>query len=103
MADPMRIRAVLSGDKVDVKVLIRHDMETGLRKDANGKIIPAHFIQTLTAKYEDKTVLDTVMGIAVSKDPFLSFKFKGGVKGGKLVVSWVDNLGDTRTDTAIVS
>jgi sulfur-oxidizing protein SoxZ len=43
------------------------------------------------------------MGISVSKDPFLSFKFKGGVKGGKLVVSWIDNLGDTRTDTAIVS
>lgn len=103
MADPMRIRAVLNGDKVEVKVLIRHDMETGLRKDQAGKIIPPHFIQTLTAKYEDKTVLDTVMGISVSKDPFLSFKFKGGVKGGKLNVTWVDNLGDTRTDSAIIS
>ena len=103
MADPMRIRAVLNGDKVEVKVLIRHDMETGLRKDPEGKIIPPHFIKTLIAKYEDKTVLDTVMGISVSKDPFLSFKFKGGVKGGKLNVTWVDNLGDTRTDSAIIS
>lgn len=103
MADPMRIRAVLNGDKIEVKVLIRHDMETGLRKDTAGKFIPSHFIQTLTAKYEDRMVLDTVMGISVSKDPFLSFKFKGGEKGGKLSVTWVDNIGDTRTDTTVVS
>jgi len=103
MADPMRIRAVLNGDKVEVKVLIRHDMETGLRKDQAGEIIPPHFIKTLIAQYEGKTVLDAVMGISVSKDPFLHFKFKGGVKGGKLNVTWVDNLGDTRTDSAIIS
>ena len=103
MTDPMRIRAVLVGEKVEAKVLIRHDMETGKRKDSAGALVPPHFIQTLTAKYEDKVVLDTVMGIAVSKDPFISFKFKGGVKGGKLTVTWVDNLGETRTDTAIVT
>lgn len=103
MADPMRIRAVLNGDKVEVKILIRHDMETGLRKDSAGKLIPPHFIQTLIASYEDKIVLDTVMGISVSKDPFLSFKFKGGTKGGKLSVTWIDNLGDTRTDAAQIS
>jgi sulfur-oxidizing protein SoxZ len=103
MADPMRIRAVLVGEKVEAKVLIRHDMETGKRKDTTGALVPPHFIQTLTAKYEDKVVLDTVMGIAVSKDPFISFKFKGGTKGGKLSITWVDNTGDTRTDTAIVS
>lgn len=104
MADPMRIRAVLNGEKVEVKILIRHDMETGKRKDSTtGQIIPAHFIQTLTAKCNDKIVLDTVMGIAVSKDPFLSFKFKGGAKGDVLSVTWIDNLGDKRTDVAAVS
>ncbi len=103
MADPMRIRAVLVGEKVEAKVLIRHDMETGKRKDSTGALVPPHFIQTLTAKYEDRVVLDTVMGIAVSKDPFISFKFKDGVKGGKLTVTWVDNTGDTRTDTAVIT
>lgn len=103
MADPMRIRASLNGDKVEVKVLIRHDMETGKRKDSTGKLIPPHFIQTLTAKCKDKTVLDTVMGVSVSKDPFLSFKFKGGAKGDKISVTWVDNTGDTRTDEATIS
>ncbi|MEY3776308.1 MAG: hypothetical protein RIR83_332 [Pseudomonadota bacterium] len=28
MADPMRVRAVESGGVVDVKILMKHDMET---------------------------------------------------------------------------
>ena len=47
MADPMRIRANLVGDSTEVKVLMSHQMETGQRKDAQGKIIPAWFIQNV--------------------------------------------------------
>lgn len=103
MADPMRIRANASGDVVEVKILMRHDMETGQRKDSNGKVVPAHFIKTLVAKCNDKVVLDAVMGTSVSKDPFLSFKFKGGAKGDKVAVTWVDSKGDTRTDETTIS
>lgn len=103
MAEPMRIRAKLLLDTVEVKVLIRHDMETGKRKDSSGKIIPPHFIKTLVAKYQDRVVLDTVMGISVSKDPFLSFKFKDGAVGNKITVTWVDNIGETRTDETTIS
>lgn len=102
MAQPMRIRAKLNGDEVEAKILVQHDMETGLRKAADGTKIPAHFIKTLIVKYEDKVVLESVMGIAVSKDPFLSFTFKGGAKGGKLSVTWVDNLDESRTDTVTI-
>jgi sulfur-oxidizing protein SoxZ len=103
MANPMRIRANLTGDVVEVKVLMRHDMETGQRKDASGKAIPPHFIQTLVAKCNDKVVLDAQMGTSVSKDPFLSFKFKGGAKGDKITITWTDNKGDTRTDEAAIA
>lgn len=103
MADPMRIRASMSGDTVEVKILMRHDMETGQRKDANGKVVPAHYIKTLVAKAKDKVVFDANFGPSVSKDPFLSFKFKGAAKGDKVTVTWVDSAGDTRTDEGIVS
>ena len=98
----MRIRAKLKGDEVVAKILVQHVMETGLRKGADGEKIPSNFIKTLIVKYDDKVVLETVMGIAVSKDPFLSFSFKGGAKGGKLSVTWIDNLDATRTDTVTV-
>ncbi|GAC1433725.1 MAG: thiosulfate oxidation carrier complex protein SoxZ [Burkholderiaceae bacterium] len=103
MGDPMRIRAVATGNLVEVKILMRHIMESGQRKDAAGKIIPAHFIKSVMAKSNDKVVLDASFGTAVSKDPFLSFKYKGGAKGDKVTVSWIDNKGDTRSDEVVVS
>ena len=102
MADPMRVRATESGGVVDVKVLMKHDMESGLRKDAAGKTVPAWFIKTLNVKAQGKDVLNAEFGTAVSKDPFLNFKYKGA-KGDKIVVSWVDNKGDKRTDEATAS
>ena len=57
MADPMKIRANVTGDKVVVKVLMAHEMETGQRKDSAGKSIPAWFIQNVTATHNNKTVL----------------------------------------------
>ena len=103
MAEPMKIRANLVGDSTEVKVLMNHEMETGQRKDAQGKTIPAWFIQNVTATHDGKTVLSAQWGPAVSKNPFLSFKFKGGAKGDKITITWVDNKGDKRTDEATIS
>jgi sulfur-oxidizing protein SoxZ len=103
MGNPMKIRATLQGEVVEVKVLMSHDMETGQRKDAQGTVIPAHFIQLVTAMYQGKTVLAAEWGPAVSKNPFLSFKFTGGVKGEKIHITWVDNKGDQRTDEATIN
>lgn len=103
MASPMRIRATENAGVVDVKVLMNHIMETGQRKDASGNVIPAHFIQTVVAKHGDKVVMTAQWGPAVSKDPFVNFKFKGGKKGDKVTVTWNDNKGDSRTDEATVA
>jgi sulfur-oxidizing protein SoxZ len=103
MADPMRIRANVVGDSTEVKVLMNHEMETGQRKDPAGKTIPAWYIQTVTATYNGKTVLSAQWGPAVSKNPFLSFKFKGGAKGEKVQVTWTDNRGEKRTDEATIA
>lgn len=102
MADPMKIRASLVGDSTEVKVLMSHEMETGQRKDAQGLTIPAWFIQNVTVTHGDKTVLSAQWGTAIAKNPFLAFKFKGGAKGDKITVSWVDNHGDKRTDETTI-
>ncbi|GLS15714.1 MULTISPECIES: thiosulfate oxidation carrier complex protein SoxZ [Hydrogenophaga] len=103
MADPMRIRAALSGEETTVRVLMSHPMEPGTRKDASGALIPAHFIKDVEATHNGKTVLKAVFSGAVSQNPFLSFKFKGGAKGDKIVVKWVDNKSDSRTDEAAIA
>ena len=103
MADPMKIRATVAGDATEVKVLMNHEMGTGQRKDAQGKTVPAWFIQNVTATWNGRTVLSAQWGPAISKNPFLSFKFKGGAKGDKVQVTWVDNKGETRTDEATIA
>ncbi len=103
MADPMKIRANLAGDFTEVKVLMSHEMESGQRKDAQGRIVPAWFIQTVTVTHNGRTVLDAQWGPAIAKNPFLSFRFKGGAKGDKVQITWVDNRNDRRTDEATIA
>lgn len=103
MADPMRIRATEKDGEIDVKVLMKHDMESGQRKDAAGALIPAWHITNLTATVNGKQVFAAQFGPAISKDPFLNFKFRGAAKGDEVVVSWEDNKGDKRTDKGKIS
>lgn len=103
MADPMRIRAQAQGDKTTVRVLMSHEMESGQRKDASGKLVPAWHIQEVSARLNDKEVFSCEWGPAVSKNPFLQFVVKGAKAGDKITVTWKDNKGETRTDTATVS
>ena len=103
MADPMRIRAQMAGDKATVRVLMNHEMETGLRKDTAGKAIPAWYIQEVTAALNGKPVLTAEWGPSVSKNPFLQFNVKGTKAGDKIAVTWLDNKGGTRSDEATVT
>lgn len=103
MADPMRIRAQASGGNAVVRVLMSHEMETGQRKDASGKVIPAWHITEVNATHNGKSVLTAEWGPAVAKNPFLQFTVKGAKAGDKIAISWKDNRGDTRTDEATVA
>lgn len=102
MADPTRIRAQLSGDKAIVRMLMSHEMESGQRKDAAGKTIPAWYIQEVVVRHNGKPVLTAQWGPAVSKNPFLQFSLKGAKAGDRIAVAWVDNRGDRRSDEAVV-
>jgi len=103
MADPTRIRAQATGDKATVRVRMAHKMETGLRKDAVGRSVPAWFIQEVSAQLNGKTVMTAQWGPSMSKNPFLQFAVKGAKVGDKIGISWVDNKGDKRSDEATVS
>jgi sulfur-oxidizing protein SoxZ len=102
MGDPMRIRAQAQGDKAVVRVLMSHEMETGQRKDSAGKTVPAWFIQEVTASHNGTPVFSALWGTAVSKNPFVLFTIRGAKAGDKIVVTWVDNRGDKRSDEATV-
>jgi len=104
MSEPMKIRATMAGDVADIKVLMNHPMETGARKDAKtGQLVPALYIQDVTATINGAPVLTANFGTGISKNPYLGFKVKGAKAGDKVVVNWVDNTGDKNTAEAAVS
>jgi sulfur-oxidizing protein SoxZ len=96
----IKIRATLSGDETIVKCLMSHPMETGLRKDSKtGELVPAHFIEEVVCKVRDEVIMTASWSGGVSKNPYLSFKFKGGAAGDPITVTWKDNKGETQTES----
>jgi sulfur-oxidizing protein SoxZ len=87
---------------MEVKMLVDHPMESGRRKDGDGNLIPAHYIDNLTATYNGNTVFSATLGPAVSKDPYLKFEVEGAEPGGELTISWTDNMGESATETVNV-
>ena len=101
MASKIRIKPTRKNGVTTVKALMSHQMETGLRKDKKtGEIIPAHFIQEVSAQRNGKTVMTAYWGGAVSKNPYISFKLKGGEVGDEITLTWKDNKGETDSNTA---
>ena len=104
MAEPMRIRAKMEGDVADVKALMSHPMETGQRKNEKGELVPLHFIQSVIATHNGKTVLDAQWSQAVSRNPFLGFRVKGAKPGDKITINWVDTKGEKSSiDTTVAA
>lgn len=102
METNMKMRAKLTGEVTEVKVIISHPMETGRKKDDFGVLIPAHFIQLVTVTLNDKPVLEMQWGTGISKNPYLTFHVKGAKLADKIVVTWFDNLGKTGTGEILV-
>ncbi len=103
MPDPVKIRATLSGDTLDVRIMAPHVMESGQRRDAQNRLIPAHHIERLVVSMNGKVMVDCELGGAVAKNPLFGFKFRGAKAGDRITVSWVDTKGEKQVDEAVVS
>lgn len=104
MASRIRVKVKLSGDQAEVKTLMKHDMETGTRKDKKtGETVPAHYIKEVKAELNGKHVMTANWGPAVSKNPYFAFSVKGAKAGDKLKISWVDNKGETASEETTIS
>jgi sulfur-oxidizing protein SoxZ len=96
MAGPMKMRATLAGGNTEVRVLMTHPMTTA----QSGQ--PLHFIQNITVKLNGRAVIEAEVSQAVSRNPVFSFRLKGGAKGDRIEVAWLDNKGESnKIETAV--
>ncbi len=103
MPDPIRIRAQVRNGGTDIHVLMPHPMETGFRKDEAGDFIPAHYITDVEIAVAGHVVLKATLSRAVSEDPLLHFRIRGGQPNDPISVSWVDSWGERRSDDAVLT
>jgi sulfur-oxidizing protein SoxZ len=92
MASTIRLKTKTSNGVTTVRAIIRHPMETGFRIDSEtSELIPTHYINEVIVKHNGNIVMSCDWTRAVSKNPYLSFMFKGANAGDKLELAWSDN------------
>jgi sulfur-oxidizing protein SoxZ len=93
----MKMRATLAGGNIDLRVLMTHPMATA----QSGQ--PLHFIKNIEVKHNGRTVIEAETSQAVSRNPLFYFRLKGGAKGDKIEVSWLDNKGESNRIEGVVA
>jgi sulfur-oxidizing protein SoxZ len=96
MGKPIKIRAKLKGDIAEVKALMPHDMESGLRRNPEtDELVPAHYITDVYVEHKGEAVLQAYWGPAVSKNPYVAFSITNAAVGDVIKVRWTDNHDDS--------
>lgn len=90
--------AIKANDVIEVKTRITHVMETGLRKDKDGAVIPRNIINSMTVLFRNKSVFSADLHASTSANPFVAFPLRV-TEPGSLVVTWVDDKGKAISET----
>ena len=86
-----------AGEVVTIKTLISHDMESGLRKDGDGNLIPRKIINHFTVTFNDKVVVDMEMHPSVAANPYIEFDAVIDATGD-MKFTWTDDDGSLYED-----
>lgn len=104
MAEKPRIKvpaSVKPGEIFEVKTLLNHPMESGLRKDEAGNTQPRKIINKFTCKANGREVFAADLFPATAANPFIIFKLKLAATS-KLELSWTDDDGSVISETVEV-
>jgi len=87
----IKIRTQRMENDTEIRLLITHPMENGRNRDANGELIPAHFIEELSLNLNGRTVISVNMAGSIAKNPYFSFRLKNLANGDRISAFWTDN------------
>lgn len=101
MADDIKPRlrvpaTAKKGEVIEIKTLVTHPMESGQRKDADGRLVPRMILNRLTVTFNGRPVVNVTLEPAVAANPYMSF-FMRVPESGTLKLTWIDDLKNSWT------
>lgn len=99
MAEKPRIKLpkeAKKGEIIQIKTLISHIMESGQRKDAQGKTVPRKIINKFTCDFNGARVFTVDLDPAVSANPYIQFNARIE-DAGTFKFAWTDDDGTVIT------
>ena len=90
------------GKPFEVRVLIRHPMETGYRMDDVGNSVPRNVIRTFSCRYNGDAVFSARLSSGIAANPYLRF-FVTARESGQLTIEWLDDGGVRGSDSVAVT
>lgn len=88
-----------AGDIVEVRIIIGHPMESGLRRDDMGRRVQRNIVNKLSCRYLDREIFRVELGPGIAANPYLTF-FTRAVRSGELIFDWVDDDGERGSERA---
>ncbi len=101
MDRPLSLKPIISlpdsiarDEIIEVRTLMPHRMETGLRVDPDtGSVIPRQIVHQFVASFNGREVFRTRLHPAIAANPFISFFVRAG-QSGQLLLEWTDDAGN---------
>jgi sulfur-oxidizing protein SoxZ len=84
------------GEMFQVRTIIGHEMETGLRHDDKGNVIPRKIINRFACRYNDVEVFSVDLHEAIAANPFFEFSLRA-TESGLLKFAWQEDGGNIYT------
>ena len=88
-----------AGEVIEIRTLVSHPMETGLRRSQKGETIPRDLVKRFVARFDGQEVFAMDLATAISANPYIAFPFKVE-KAGSFEFVWINDAGEERKATA---
>jgi sulfur-oxidizing protein SoxZ len=85
--------AARRGQPVEVRLVIQHPMETGFRREADGRAVPMNVINTVVCRHAGREVFRAELGSGVAANPYIAF-WMVAQESGEVSVEWIDDAGE---------
>ena len=89
------------GEVITIRVLIRHPMESGHRRDRVGARIRRNIIHHFVAHYDGEDVFAMELFPGIAANPFLEFKTVA-TRSGEMVCHWRDDAGERYSKSVMI-